>query len=263
MRFILNRIRLSLCVIGLFAFVKSNAQSPKENTEDHIEYNSSMDTENIYLQLSTDDQPTMLAMLRRGFYVYFDVKGKKKKKVSVQYPLETEQQQRSEGRNDRDGGNCSAKEDDDHKGPDILVMLDAMPKKANYIKNDYEEEFHLDLNKLGISISYNYDEEGKILRYELKMPKQNIADAGIDFSKMSIGVVTPKLEKNTENKGSNISFGGVGQGGGQGGGPRGGGQGGGGPRGGQGGGQGGGSSQQDQRPEEVTIDFWFSANLTK
>ncbi|GBF19377.1 hypothetical protein C21_01542 [Arenibacter sp. NBRC 103722] len=138
-------------------------------------------------------------------------------------------------------------------------MLDAMPKKANYIKNDYEEEFHLDLNKLGISISYNYEEEGKILRYYLKMPKQRIADGGIDFSKMSIGVVTPKMERDTENKGSNISFGGVGQGRGQGGGPRGGGQGGG-PK---GGGLGGGLPQQDQRSEEVTIDFWFKANLTE
>ena len=259
MGFIFNRIRLSHCVIGLFAFSISHAQSPKENTEDHIEYNSSMDTENIYVQLSTDDESTMLAMLHRGFYVYFDVKGKKKKKVSVQYPLEMEPLQRSEGRNDRDGGNSGKKEEVYHAGPDILFMLDAMPKKANYIKNDYEEEFHLDLNKLGISISYNYEEEGKVLRYDLKMPKQRIADGGIDFLKMSIGVVTPKMERDTENKGSNISFGGVGQGRGQGGGPRGGGQGGG-PK---GGGPGGGPPQQDQRSEEVTIDFWFKANLTE
>ena len=67
------------------------------------------------------------------------------------------------------------------------------------------------------------------------------------------------MERDTENTGSNISFGGVGQGRGQGGGPRGGGQGGG-PK---GGGPAGGPPQQDQRSEEVTIDFWFKANLTE
>ena len=260
MKFILNRIRLSLGVLALFVFVKSNAQPLQENIADQIEYNSNTDAENIYVQLSTADQPTMLSMLNPGFYVYFDIKGKKKKKVSVQYPLGMEPPQRAQGRNDRGGGDSGEKEDADRKGPDILVMLDAMPKKANYINNDYEEEFHLDLNKLGISISHNYDEESKLLYYNLKIPKQNIAKGDIDFSKLSIGVVTPKVEKATEDKGSNISFGG----GGQGGGPRGGGQGGGGSRGGgQGGGQGRDRPQQDQRPEEVTIDFWFKANMTE
>ena len=264
MNFILNRIRLSLCVLGLFVFAKSHAQSPKENIEDHIEYNCSMDAQNIYLELSTTNQPTMLSMLYRGFYVYFDIKGKKKKKVSVQYPLEIEPIQRAQGRNDRDGVSSRVKENGDQKGPDILVMLDAMPKQANYINNDYEEEFHLDLNKLGISISYNYDEENNLLRYDLKMPKQKIADSDIDFSKLSIGVLTTKVEGDTADNGSSVSFGGGGQGGRQGGrrggGTRVGGRGGGGAR---GGGQGGARPQQGQRPEAVSIDFWFKPNLTE
>lgn len=179
--------------------------------------------------------------------------------MSVQYPLEMEAPQRGQGGNKRGEGNRAEGEGEDPKEPDMLDLMEAMPKKANYINLDYEEEFHLDLNKLGIGISYSYNEEAKLLAYELKMPKQNIAKEGTDFSKLSIGVVTPKMERDTENSGSNISFGSGGRGGGGrglGGGP-GGGQGGGSRGGGQ-----GGPPQLDQRPEKVTIDFWFKADLT-
>ncbi len=228
----------------LFLVMGSYAQEQSINLEDNITYNSYMDANNIYVQLSTADQPTMFAMLHSGFHVYFDVKGKKKKKVSVQYPLEMEAPQRGQGGNKRGEGNRAEGGGEDPKEPNMLALLEAMPKKANYISLDYEEEFRLDLNKLGIGISFSYNEEAKSLAYELKMPKQNIAKEGTDFSKLSIGVVTPKMERDTENSGSNISFGS----GGRGGGFRGGGQ--------------GGPPQRDQRPEKVTIDFWFKADLT-
>jgi|GEM_PF-1215658 len=261
MKCIFNKVSMIWALTGLLTVMGSYAQEPTENIEDNIEYHSVMDAENIYVQLSTADQPTMLSMLRRGFFVYFDVKGKKKKKVSVQYPLETEAPQRGQGRNKLEGANIGEGEDRDRKELDITMMLEAMPKKAQYINLDYEEEFHLDLNKLGIVISYNYDEEANLLAYELKMPKQNIADAGMDFSKLAIGVVTPKMEQESGGKSSNISIGGGGRSGGRGQGGRSrGGQGG---RGGgsRGGGQGG-AAQQDQRPEIVSIDFWFKADLT-
>lgn len=261
MKCIFNKIRMLWALTGLFTVMGSYAQEQTENLEDNIEYHSFMDAENIYVQLSTADQPTMLSMLRRGFYVYFDVKGKKKKNVSVQYPLEMSAPQRGQGRNKREGANNGEGEDGDRREMNITMMLEAMPKKGQYSNLDYEEEFHLDLNKLGIVISYNYDDEANLLAYELKMPKQNIADAGVNLSKLAIGVVTPKMEKESEGKSTNISFGGGGRGGGRGQGGRSrGGQGG---RGGgsRGGGQGG-PAQQDQRPEIVTIDFWFKAEVT-
>ncbi|WKX75917.1 hypothetical protein [Zobellia laminariae] len=79
MRIALNKIRLSLSVMVLFAFVETYAQEPEEKIEDLITYNSSMDADNIYVALSTTDRPTMLSMLHRGLFVYFDVKGKKKR----------------------------------------------------------------------------------------------------------------------------------------------------------------------------------------
>ncbi|MBT2162802.1 hypothetical protein [Zobellia barbeyronii] len=258
MRITLNKVRLSLSVIILFAFVETYAQELEEKIEDHITYNSSMDTDNIYVELSTADRPTMLSMLHRGLFVYFDVKGKKKKNVSVQYPSEVKLPQRG-----RDGkeGNSDEFEEDEKQGPDILEVIEEMPKMAKYNNLDFEEDFHLDLNNLGISITYNYEVEEKLLRYELKMPKQYIADNEIDFSKFSIGVVTPKIKKDTKDKDSSLSFGSGGQGGGSGGGPRGGGGQGGGPRGGGSGSRPSGPPKQDKGPEAVTIDFWFNPNF--
>ena len=260
MRIALNKIRLSLSVMVLFAFVETYAQEPEEKIEDHITYNSSMDADNIYVALSTADRPTMLSMLHRGLFVYFDVKGKKKKNVSVQYPSEVKLPQR--GR-DRKEGNRGELEEDEQQGPDILEVIEEMPKMAKYNNLDFEEDFHLDLNNLGISITYSYEVEEEILRYELKMPKQYISDNEIDFSKFSIGVVTPKIEKDTKDKDSSLSFGSGGQGGGSGGGPRGGGGQGGGPRGGGSGSRSSGPPKQDKGPEAVTIDFWFNPNFVE
>ncbi|CAM4403270.1 hypothetical protein [Zobellia nedashkovskayae] len=260
MRFVLNRIGLSLSIMMLFALVESYAQEPDENIEDHITYTSSMDADNIYVELSTTDRPTMLSMLHRGLYVYFDVKGKKKKNVSVLYPSEVKLPERGAGRNKP---NSEEVEEEDQQGPDILTVVEEMPKMGKYNNLDFEEDFHLDLNNLGISITYNYEVEGELLRYELKMPKQYISDSEIDFSKFSIGVVTPKIEKKNEDGGSSLSFGGGGQGGGSGGGSRGGGGQGGAPRGGGSGSRPSGPPKQDKGPEAMTIDFWFNPNFVK
>jgi len=196
-------------------------------------------------------------MLQRGLYVYFDVRGKKKKKVAIQYPINISPPQRP-NRNDRDtGGNRAEVVEEKEQGPDIAVLVAEMPKMALYTNLDSEVEFHLDLNKLGVSIKYDYDTEGKILRYELTIPKHRIADGESNFSKLSIGIISPKIEEEIKEKSSNVSFGGGGQGGGRGG------------QGGRpGGGQGSGGSQTDrsqqgERPEETTIDFWFKANFAK
>jgi len=137
----------------------------------------------------------------------------------------------------------------EQSGPDIAKLLAEMPKIGEYTNLDYEQEFHLDLNQLGVSITYVYNEENKELQYELIIPKHIIADANL--SKLSIGIVTPKMETPNKDQNSNISFGGGGRG------QRG--SGGGQGRSGRGGSQGG-PSQQNERPKEMTIDIWFNVN---
>ncbi|WP_424000061.1 hypothetical protein [Maribacter sp. IgM3_T14_3] len=246
-------MRLYIQLVLLLVLATSQAQ----NTEDNITYSSFIADENVHVQLSTVDQATMLTMLHKGFYVYFDVKGKRKKNVSIQYPINIAPPERP-NRNDRENVNREELDQDERRGPDLVKLVSEMPKKAEFTNLDLVQEFHLDLNKLGVSITYNYNEDSKELQYELIIPKKEISDA--NFSKLSIGIVTPKREKESKDKDSNISFGGGGQGGG------GGGRGGqGGPGGGQGGGGRGGSqggpSQQNDRPAETSLDIWFKADI--
>lgn len=218
-----------------------------QNTEDNITYHSIVDEEHIIVELSTVDQATMMSMLHRGFYVYLDAKGKKKKNVSIQYPINSTAPQRPE-RNERDNNTREKTDEQERKRPDMNELLEEMPRTARFINFDYEEEFHLDLNNLGVTINYNYVEASKELRYQLKIPKNSIADNDTKLSKLSIGIVTPKITSETKTESSNVSFGGGGPGGG---------------RGGQGGGGRGGSQgapPQDERPEEVSINIWFKAN---
>lgn len=50
-------------------------------------------------------------------------------------------------------------------------LLEEIPRTARFINFDHEEEFHLDLNNLGVTINYNFDEASKELHYHLKIPK--------------------------------------------------------------------------------------------
>ena len=62
---------------------------------------------------------------------------------------------------------------------DKVQNTETQPSSSSAMKIwdfDYEEEFHLDLNNLGVTINYNYDEASKELRYQLKRPKNSIAD---------------------------------------------------------------------------------------
>ncbi len=247
MKFNLKRSSISFCIVVFFTALNSYAQSPKEYIKDQVIYSSSMDAENIYVELSTDDKSTMLSMLHRGFYVYFDVKGKKKKNVSVQYPSEIVPAPRQAGRNNGSNGNLETQA---QKGPNMLVMLDELPRMARYTNFDFVEEFHLDLNNLGIVIAYSAEDDQ--LHYKLKMPKTMISDKTIDLSKLSIGVVSAQKERDSKEKRPSISMGGGGQSGGSGGG-------GGRPKGkGKGGSRPDQSSEEDEGTREVTLDFWFT-----
>ncbi|MBU2996307.1 hypothetical protein KO500_07665 [Cellulophaga baltica] len=258
-------IRFSVFITSILCFININAQEINLPIQDNITYSSFTDSDNIYVQLSTIDQPTMLSMLHRGFNVYFDVKGKKKKKISVQYPSEVTLPQRPERRNEDSNFNSVKSEgaENEMQDPEIAELILRMPKMANYNHDNYEEEFHLDLNNLGITITYSFDEQTNTLLYKLIMPLKNISLNTKTLSKLSIGIVTTEMDDDNDSidSNSNFSIGGGGQDGGSGGG-QGGGPGGGGGLGRQsGGGQGGVRPDHDDKPEDISIDFWFKANL--
>lgn len=222
-------------------------------SEDNVEYKAIFDGQNVYLTLRTEFKETMQSMLHRGYTIYFDIKGKKKKNVSIQYPLKAERPEK--GARPERGERRENRENSEQKGPDIAKMIENLPKKANYSYFDSSEDFNLDMNNLGIVMNYSYsenEEEGPVLEYHLKIPASKISTETGNLSKLSIGIVSTKQEQKNSQQKPNISMGGRQGGGGQGG------RSGGDRSGGAGRGSGGGRPPQADTDSQVEkIDFWF------
>ncbi|MCK0156827.1 hypothetical protein MWU65_06525 [Cellulophaga sp. F20128] len=248
------KLKLAILHLLICTVISAQDKSTFKGSEDNIEYKAIFDGKNVYLTLRTEFKMTMQAMLHRGYTIYFDVKGKKKKNVSIQYPVKKE---RLEKGTRPERGERSA--NGEQNGPDINKILENLSKMANYTSYDSSQDFNLDLNNLGIAMNYSYEEsteEGPILEYHLKIPASKIVKENEDLSKLSIGIVATEQAEKENNQQSNMGRSGR-QGGGQGGRSRGSG-------GGRGGaGNGGGSQQGRETTQQASIDFWFHLNDKK
>lgn len=289
-------VALSYClsVCGATAAVVPVLAIDTVVTNENVIYEFKELNGNIYVNVRTTDEKTIMSMLRLGVTVFFDIKGKKKQNVYVKYPLEAlqsgrrqqegqrQQGQRPQGRrqqgqgqpNDEDNPANNSEEDKLRRRMKIKELVETdYPQNAEYSYFDDTEEFHVLLNNLDISVSFTYDEVEGLFEYNLILPKTKInTDEKKDLSKLTIGVKTEKVKREKNNDGGlSGSLGGISLGGQQSGGRSGGGQGGG-RGGGQGGGQGGGSAggrgqgqqgggaqnnREQQRPNDVLLDFWF------
>jgi uncharacterized membrane protein YgcG len=222
-------------------------------------YEVHQDADYIYFTVNTGDPKIMMSMLRQGVTVYYDIKGKKKRKVSVTYPVrgdapKRQRQERSLGQQNEERSEPTA---------DRLYEMvrnhvkRGLPQQATYAYYGDDTTFNVQLNSQDIAVQFIYDSENQLLNYQIKMPKTKISnDPEVDFSKLTIGVVTP--ERTTENR-----EGGSGQNARAGGGNN---QRGGSPGGGGGGGRGGQRGGGQKKPSRqgtsgVTLNFWFKAGL--
>ncbi|MBD0779950.1 hypothetical protein HPE56_19300 [Maribacter sp. ANRC-HE7] len=252
------KIKLAILHFLICSVIIAQDESTFMGSEDNIEYKANFDGKDLYVTLHAEFKETMQVMLHRGYTIYFDVKGKKKKNVSIQYPLKTELPEKGTRpeRGERSGNG-------EQNGPDINKMLENLPKTANYTSYDSSQDFNLDLNSLGIEMNYSYEEStevGPILEFHLKIPASKIIKENEDLSKLSIGVVSTKQEQQENRSQPTMTTGGR-QGGRSGGGRSGGGRSGG--RGGAGRGNGGGLPQGNATQQEVKLDFWFELNPKK
>lgn len=219
----------------------------------NVNYKVSEDANNIYLNISTSDMSTMMSMLGAGVIVYFDVKGKQSEDVFVKYPLEP----LKPNFDDEDMaimGDFDSLEYENmmKQGIDKLIK-NYLPEEAEYGYFNSQEQFHILLNTLDITLSYvyTYNENEAELEYHLKIPKHRICkDSKTDFSKLIIGIKTGETsgsrpEHDSDSRPADMHMGG-----------------------GPGGRRGGGGppprmddEDQNDRPSQVTIDFWFDANI--
>lgn len=245
-------------------------------SDENVTYKFTQDDNYIFLNVSTSDEKAIMSMLHLGVSVFFDVKGKNKKNVFIKYPSEPIRPnfkgESKETKGQRRPKYKSSKEieDEAHRKKRIKELLENdYPQKATYVYFDSEEEFHLQLNNLDISLSFTYDEVEGRLDYDLKIPKSKInnnTQKGLD--NLAIGVKTMREKQKNEKEGISGNIGGLGIGGqqgggqvrsgrGQGGGPSGGGRG---QRGGQGSQRGGPPKSDTNKPTQTMLDFWFKPN---
>ena len=253
---------LLLTITNVSASFSSKKQLATDTTQvvnDNILYKVTSDDNYIHLSLGTSDKDTMIILARFGITVYFDTKGKKKKDVYIKYPLENNR------RNPHYNDNFT-KSDKSQNMLDFNKIINSLSQEVEYGFFEDKQSFNKNLNNLGVTLDWRYSEENNLLEFNLTIPKKNISlDKNLNLSKLIIGVVSNKVEKNQSRQNNNPPKGSNSRQS-KGSGMRGGGKGGGGGRGGSGskGGNRGGEKQtrdDNARNQIKTLDFWFNAGL--
>jgi len=227
---------------SLYSFASNTTNFPADTTQvsnENILYKVSQDDNYVYLNISTTDTKTSMSIIRTGLTVYYDIKGKKKKNVYVKYPYSTEPRQSRQGSQGNNDSNTI----------DLNSMIEKLPAEAEYSSFEEKQEFHKDLNTLDIAIENHYTASSQLFEFSMKIPKTKIlSKENSDFSKLSIGVVSNKMEGNINKERGQGQNQGMRSGGG---------------RRGNGSGRDGMRGQNRQEPsstaEKITVDFWFDA----
>jgi len=209
-----------------------------EVAKNNVLFKVSSDDNYIYLNVSTTDKRTSMSIIRNGLTIYFDVKGKRKKNVYIKYPYKSESRQLRQNANKLNKNEGSSSKN-------LNNIIEKIPKKAEYGYYEEKQQFHKDLNSQDISLGYKATE--MLFEFILKIPKNKISIKNkTDFSKLSIGVLTNKFERNANQKQNQSMKKGKGNG----------------RRGGMGN-RNGQMNNGNTQAEQVKINFWFDANLTK
>jgi len=244
-------ILVSLC---LFCFSvdasvekKSIVLDTTKITEANVLYQVSSDEAYLYLQISTIDEKTAMVLVRKGVTVYFDLKGKESKDIFLKYPYTTNPTElRAAFKAPENSG--------EERKIDFNTIIEMQPNEAEYSYFDETQQFHKDLNGLDISIKNNFNPADRRFEIFFKIPINKITSKkNPTISNLSIGVISNKIERDKA-EGGNKNQSGARKGGGQ----RGNGMRGGGMN--RGGGKQG--NRQEPKPnEQLSINFWFEANI--
>ena len=213
------------------------------NTTNNIAYQAFHDKKNLHIRLKTNERASVLKILRTGLHVYFDVNGKKKKDIYVQYPIgNTGQMAMQElGQGNSQGSQF-----------DLKRMLNRISREAIYGYFGSEEAVYLSLNESHIKTSMRSSKFNELI-YDLVIPFEKIAVDSLQLSNLSIGIVSGSFD--TPSMGSGMGGKKMGGSGMQPGGGRSGGMGPGGGR------PGGMSGNMQNNAMSSPIKIWFKVNL--
>lgn len=224
-----------------------------------VEVGTWYDAKYLYICLKSSNKMTSRMITARGLDVWFDHKGKKKKRFGIGWPLGM----RQDDGEPRQRGSQSWEPDAMAKRMDTMLSQ----LKIHKSKKDHEIVSISDLK--GIQVEADFGPEGFV--YELRVPFTTDAEhpyaIGGRGDEVGIGFIGPKPERKRGGRGGGMAAGGRGGGrggfgggmSGMGGGGRGGMGGGKGFGGGGRGGPGAGAGGQMQRPEPLKL--WITAKI--
>lgn len=152
----------------------------------NVRYQAHHDDKNVYLKINTTDNVSILKILRTGLTVYFDSNGKKKKKVSLQYPLPFESDEQSDFRRQM--------RNDERQQMELSKMLRKIPKEAVFSSHDVKEFIHFGVSKTNIMAELS-SPDNEELNYEIIIPISRVSDEGFENTKkLSIGIESGAFE---------------------------------------------------------------------
>lgn len=171
---------------------KNDIEYHNYNSESRIRYEVSNDQDHIHIKLNTSNPYSIIKIFRTGLQVYFDIEGKKKETVFLQYP-EANTTELETPKKDIKG---------QKKALDYNAILLQTSKKATYIHREKTEIFTINQADHDIKVKIEIIGENELI-YDLIIPIQRFTDLSIDsIPNLAIGIVSGAFERanNKENQ---------------------------------------------------------------
>ncbi len=226
------------------------------DNESKIRYDVYNDTDNIYVRIATSDYLAQAKILKLGFNIWVDQKGKKNKDVGIIFPQKQDIKKDfdKKNKNSLGQGEVSNQERQNKQLENLHEQYENSEKLMSIINlGDVTgiEDINLEFEQYDVTASIDFDEYGE-LQYEAIIPiKYIFTDKKYDDGVYSVGIVSGKIDMANSMRSQQGSSG---KGGGKGGGK------------GKGKGMGGGKSggvRNQMSGLSTPIDIWFSVDIKK
>lgn len=233
--------------------------------ETNIQYAEDNDAQKLFLALKIPDFRTQMKMMRQGMNVYIDMKGKKKEKEGIEFPLKRDQDQQgfsrgSFGNQGTDQNNQQSNGNNEPRRPDMKTMRASFAANMLYMKPfgfTSDEPVKQGLETSGsANIEFSWDSSNVMyIEYAIPLKMLDESVGSLNQKTISIGWKINGVDLPSDDNSSSFGNSSFGSGGGGGRGGRGGG-GGGFSRGGSSGGNTGSFNQADMEKMTEAQSFW-------
>lgn len=175
---------------------KNDIEYHNYNPESRIRYEVSNDQDHIHIKLNTSNPYSIIKIFKTGLQVYFDLEGKKKETVFLQYP--------EANTTELESPNKATKAQ--QKALDYNAILLQTSKKAYYVRHEKTDIFTINQADHDIKVKIEVIGENELV-YDLIIPIKRFTDLSIDsIPNLAIGIVSGAFER-ADNKRNQEQYG--------------------------------------------------------